>query len=225
MRKPGQVVDEIEDLIRRYEVREIMDDTGCFPVGEWLREFCNEIIKRGINKKIYLDCNMRFGALSEQDYRLMKEAGFRLLLSFLLFFSYFSKSLTAAFGLALFFLTLFSYFVLLFFFQAKKPQQLLTIRSRFCETCQALLRLSKEDPEGLLAARFGEMPALLLLLHLAGLWSVLSARAHLGTVSPAILLQRPQSAGLPTARARHRLPDARQRLRRDRRLAKGPSPG
>ena len=72
------------------------------------------------------------------------------LLSFLLFFSYFSKSLTAACGLALFFLTLFSYFVLLFFFQAKKPQQLLTIRSRFCETCQSLLAIPKEDPESLL---------------------------------------------------------------------------
>jgi tetratricopeptide (TPR) repeat protein len=72
------------------------------------------------------------------------------LLSFLLFFSYFSKSLMAAFGLALFFLTLFSYFVLLFFFQAKKPQQLLTIRARFCETSQSLLHLSKEDPQALL---------------------------------------------------------------------------
>jgi len=72
------------------------------------------------------------------------------LLCFLLFFSYFSKSLTAAFGLALFFLTLFSYFVLLFFFQAKKPQQLLTIRSRFCETCHSLLNLSQEDPQALL---------------------------------------------------------------------------
>jgi tetratricopeptide (TPR) repeat protein len=50
------------------------------------------------------------------------------LLAFLLFFSYFSKSLIAACGLALFFLTLFSYFVLLFFFQAKKPQQFSAIQ-------------------------------------------------------------------------------------------------
>ncbi len=72
------------------------------------------------------------------------------LISFLLFFSYFSQSLTAACGLALFFLTLFSYFVLLFFFQAKKPQQLLTIRTRFCQTCQAMLAFDREDPESLL---------------------------------------------------------------------------
>lgn len=73
------------------------------------------------------------------------------LLSFLLFFSYFSQSLAAACGLALFFLTLFSYFVLLFFFQAKKPEQFLTIRSRFSQTCQAILPFTKEDPEFLLS--------------------------------------------------------------------------
>jgi len=59
------------------------------------------------------------------------------LLSFLLFFSYFSKSLAAACGLAIFFLTLFSYFVLLFFFQAKKPEQFENIRVRFCESFPA----------------------------------------------------------------------------------------
>lgn len=60
------------------------------------------------------------------------------LLSFLLFFSYFSKSIACASALALFFLTLFSYFVLLFFFQAKKPQQLLSIRNTLLESCQNL---------------------------------------------------------------------------------------
>jgi radical SAM superfamily enzyme YgiQ (UPF0313 family) len=38
------------------------------------------MIERGYNKRVALDCNMRFGALSFQDYELMKEAGFRLLL-------------------------------------------------------------------------------------------------------------------------------------------------
>lgn len=74
------VLDEIGQLIRRYRVREIMDDTGTFPTGEWLREFCRGMIKRGYNKEIYLDCNMRFGALSPEDFKLMKEANFRLLL-------------------------------------------------------------------------------------------------------------------------------------------------
>ena len=61
------------------------------------------------------------------------------LLSFLLFFSYFSKSIACASALALFFLTLFSYFVLLFFFQAKKPEQLLAIRNTLLDSCQSIL--------------------------------------------------------------------------------------
>ena len=79
-RKPEHVLDEIGFLIKRFKVREIMDDTGCFPVGEWLRDFCEGVIKRDYNKKIYLDCNMRFGALSHEDFALMKKANFRLLL-------------------------------------------------------------------------------------------------------------------------------------------------
>jgi hypothetical protein len=47
----------------------------------------------------------------------------------LIFFPYFSQSLAAACALALFFLTLFSYCVLLFFFQAKKEEQFLRIRT------------------------------------------------------------------------------------------------
>ena len=57
-----------------------MDDTGTFPHGAWLREFCEGMIKRKLNRRISLDCNMRFGALSAGEYALMKKAGFRLLL-------------------------------------------------------------------------------------------------------------------------------------------------
>jgi radical SAM superfamily enzyme YgiQ (UPF0313 family) len=80
VRNVGNVLDEIDILISSNRVREIMDDTGCFPAGEWLRDFCNGAIERGINKKIYLDCNMRFGALNPDDFSLMKKANFRLLL-------------------------------------------------------------------------------------------------------------------------------------------------
>ncbi|MDI6758795.1 MAG: radical SAM protein [Candidatus Omnitrophota bacterium] len=79
-RKVGNVLDEIGLLIEKYNVREIMDDTGTFPVGDWLKEFCCGMIQRGYNKKIYLDCNMRFGNLKQEDFALMKKAGFRLLL-------------------------------------------------------------------------------------------------------------------------------------------------
>lgn len=79
-RSPGRVLDEIGELIDRYAVREIMDDTGSFPTGEWLSEFCRGMVERGFNKKVYLDCNMRFGALSRNDLALMRKANFRLLL-------------------------------------------------------------------------------------------------------------------------------------------------
>jgi len=79
-RDPESVLDEIGMLIEKYRVKEIMDDTGSFPVGPWLKTFCEGMIKRGYNKKVILDCNMRFGALSLEQYKLMKKAGFRLLL-------------------------------------------------------------------------------------------------------------------------------------------------
>ena len=61
-------------------VKEIFDDTGTFPVGKWLQDFCQGMIKKGYNKKVTLGCNMRFGTLTKKDYQLMKRAGFRLLL-------------------------------------------------------------------------------------------------------------------------------------------------
>ncbi|MBL7151973.1 MAG: radical SAM protein, partial [Candidatus Omnitrophica bacterium] len=79
-RSVENVLDEIGDLIARYKVREIMDDAGSFPVGKWLEDFCNGMINRGYHKKVYLDCNMRFGALDFSQLALMKKAGFRLLL-------------------------------------------------------------------------------------------------------------------------------------------------
>jgi radical SAM superfamily enzyme YgiQ (UPF0313 family) len=74
------VVDEIEMLVEKYGVKELMDDSGSLPVGAWLETFCNELIRRGLNKKIRIDCNMRFGRLTADDYRLMRKAGFRLVL-------------------------------------------------------------------------------------------------------------------------------------------------
>jgi len=79
-RDPIDVVEEIGDLVTRYGVKEIMDDSGSFPAGEWLRTFCNEMIRRGYQKKLRIDCNMRFGRLTLEDYRLMRRAGFRLVL-------------------------------------------------------------------------------------------------------------------------------------------------
>jgi len=38
------------------------------------------MIERGYNERVVLNCNMRFGALSFEEYELMKKAGFRMLL-------------------------------------------------------------------------------------------------------------------------------------------------
>lgn len=76
-----KAIAEVENLVENYHVREIMDDSGTFPVGDWLREFCEEIIKRGYQKKIRINCNMRFNSgLTQSDYNLMGKAGFRFVL-------------------------------------------------------------------------------------------------------------------------------------------------
>jgi len=80
VRKVKDVVDEIEYLVSKYGVKEIMDDSGSFPVGQWLTDFCNEMISRGLNKRVRIDCNMRFGRLTLDDYRLMRKAGFQFVL-------------------------------------------------------------------------------------------------------------------------------------------------
>jgi len=79
-RKPELLVNEIGILIKKYGAKEIFDDTGTFPVGEWLRKFCELMIEHGYNEKVRISCNMRFGALSQEDYKLMRKAGFRTLL-------------------------------------------------------------------------------------------------------------------------------------------------
>lgn len=80
-RSPGNVLDEIGQLIERYQVKEIMDDAGTIPVGSWLQEFCQGMIERGYNKRVKMNCNLRAGAIKSQaDYDLMAKAGFKLLL-------------------------------------------------------------------------------------------------------------------------------------------------
>ena len=78
-RSVNNVLDEIGVLIEKYFIKEIFDDSGTFPGGEWLEEFCRGMIDRGYSKKIRFSCNMRFDFLSDEKLRLMKKAGFRLL--------------------------------------------------------------------------------------------------------------------------------------------------
>lgn len=75
-----RVLDEVGVLIEKYYIKEIMDDSGSFPIGDWLKEFCEGMIERGYNKKIIFDCNMRLKALNQEEYNLMGKAGFRFIL-------------------------------------------------------------------------------------------------------------------------------------------------
>jgi len=78
----------------------------------------------------------RFYALFHMGYFVV---GFAELLALLLFLPFFAKSSLLAFSLAAVFLTGFSYFVLRFYFQAKKPEQLAQLKQRFIEACKNAL--------------------------------------------------------------------------------------
>ena len=80
VRKPELLIEEIGALLENYGVQTVFDDTGTFPIGNYLRKFCRLMIEKGYNKEIDFSCNMRFGCCSLEDYRLMKRAGFRMLL-------------------------------------------------------------------------------------------------------------------------------------------------
>jgi len=69
------------------------------------------------------------------------------LFAFSLFFSFLTKSTILAFSLAGILLTGFAYFVLLFYLQAKKPEQLLAIRHSFLEECQQALPFEPGKPQ------------------------------------------------------------------------------
>lgn len=79
LRKVSHVLAEVADLIR-LGFRESFDDSGTFPIGDWLEEFCTGMIKSGMNKKIILGCNMKPIAEKVVPFKLMKAAGFRFIL-------------------------------------------------------------------------------------------------------------------------------------------------
>ena len=71
---------EVDNLIK-LGVREIMEDSGSLPIGDWLTEFCEGMIERGYNKKVTISCNMRITGIKDlATWKLMKKAGFRFIL-------------------------------------------------------------------------------------------------------------------------------------------------
>jgi radical SAM superfamily enzyme YgiQ (UPF0313 family) len=79
LRSVDHVLEEVDDLIR-LGFREVFDDSGTFPIGDWLKEFCEKMIESGRNKKIVLGCNMKPIAEKVVPFKLMKKAGFRFIL-------------------------------------------------------------------------------------------------------------------------------------------------
>ena len=77
---PERLADEMEFLIQRHGAREIFDDTGALPTGNWLVRLCNQMIDRKINERVIFDCNFRFDYFTPRNCELMKKAGFRKLI-------------------------------------------------------------------------------------------------------------------------------------------------
>jgi radical SAM superfamily enzyme YgiQ (UPF0313 family) len=74
-------LDEYDNLINNYGVREIFDDSGVWYRGREAREFSKGIITRGLHKKgCYFGLNTRFEYLDEETIALMAKANFRFVL-------------------------------------------------------------------------------------------------------------------------------------------------
>lgn len=76
LRSVDHVIEEIDDLIAK-GYKEVFDDSGTFPIGKWLDEFCMKMKINGRNKKIKIGCNMR---VQDVPWKMMKDAGFRFIL-------------------------------------------------------------------------------------------------------------------------------------------------
>jgi len=79
-RLASQALDEVGGLID-LGVKEIMEDSGSLPIGQWLEDFCQGMIERGYNNKVVMSCNMRINGIKDiKIWKLMKKAGFRFIL-------------------------------------------------------------------------------------------------------------------------------------------------
>lgn len=81
LRSPGNVAQEIEQLVTRYSIKEIFDDNegGSVWNKTWLKEFYLEMESRGLLGKVMLSTNARADTLDPETCGLLKQLGFRLL--------------------------------------------------------------------------------------------------------------------------------------------------
>lgn len=79
-----QLMAEVENCAR-LGIRELFDDTGTFPIGKWLHQFCDELRKfnkgaRHGKATVTLGINMRPGALKKDEWKMLGASGFRFIL-------------------------------------------------------------------------------------------------------------------------------------------------
>ena len=79
VRPVDDYLDELEHLVD-IGVEEVFDDTGTFPVGRWLHDFCRGFQERGLHKVLMMGCNMRADALSPAEYEMLGASNFRFIL-------------------------------------------------------------------------------------------------------------------------------------------------
>jgi hypothetical protein len=79
VRPVNDYLDELENLAAM-GVKEVFDDTGTFPAGKWLRDFCAGFQERGLHKVLMMGCNMRADALGPKEYEMMAASNFRFIL-------------------------------------------------------------------------------------------------------------------------------------------------
>jgi len=79
-RSVNKSIDECDELINKYKVKEIFDDSGVWFRGITAQEFCKKFMDRGLHKKAYYGINTRFGYLDEDTVKHMSKANFRFVL-------------------------------------------------------------------------------------------------------------------------------------------------
>lgn len=73
VREVDDVIEEIKE-IKRLGFREVFDDSGTFPMGDWLNRFCDKFSAIG---GLRFSCNFR---MVDCDYDMLHKANFRMLL-------------------------------------------------------------------------------------------------------------------------------------------------
>lgn len=104
------------------------------------------------------------------------------LTAFVLFFSFLTQTTTLAFSLAALFFTAFTYFILLFYLQAKKPEDILRLKNTFIALC-AQTTPSQATPDEIYAFKVHALEQFLVELHQQE-YTYYSLPSSLTTLSP-----------------------------------------